>query len=137
MIRSWAQRGRAMGLLVGGLVYAGCIVRIGEPAHISPPPGGLSASELKQLERCDYLRTYRDVLANTAAGTAVLAGAGGIAAIQFKDPHHQREVAAWSIVVGVVSAILTASSSSTGAAFSDESCKALFTKYSKGWGSGS
>jgi hypothetical protein len=85
-------------------------------------------SEPRALERCDALRQRRDVYSILAAGSSVLAGAGGLGSIAFTEEDSKRHVAEVSIAVGVFGAILVAASNATGTAYSDEGCADRFAR---------
>jgi hypothetical protein len=95
----------------------------------APLTGDPQHNLTKVLHRCDRLRQDRDLYTVLASGTGVLAGAGGVATIQFTDTSSRRHVAELSLLIGAAAAILTGAGTASSNAYSDEGCPAWFAKY--------
>ncbi|MEO8844581.1 MAG: hypothetical protein ABI591_20905 [Kofleriaceae bacterium] len=80
----------------------------------------------QSLQRCNDLRSDRDLFRDVAAGASVVAGAGGITSLGYTNPDHQRYVAIGALTMGVLGAVFVALGTNTANAFTDEGCTERF-----------
>jgi hypothetical protein len=85
------------------------------------------------MDRCDNLRTWRDLYANFAIAFSSLGGATGLSSVGFEEPNSKRHVAELGLAIASVGALFGAVAKTTGDAYGDEGCADAFAKYRQPW----